>query len=142
MYEKMGRVPWEIMDRQINDLYRSDAYMVKVFENRERMEAAEAGYAQQLIANGTTPEAAALQADMVFAGQASINSVYGVMKYADNTEVRSQLAWTLRGVGRFNRANEDFWRRTIRLGATKGPQAAWRLVSLSVSNGRRWLYSY
>ena len=127
MYEKMARVPWEIMDRQINDLYRSDAYMVKVFENRERMEAAEAGYAKQLIANGTTPEAAALQADMVFAGQASINSVYGVMKYADNTEVRSQLAWSLRGVGRFNRANEDFWRRMIRLGSTKTPQAVWRL---------------
>lgn len=127
IYEKMGRIPWEIMDRQINDLYRTDAYMVKIFENRERMVAAEASYTQQLIANGTTPKAAALQADMVFAGQASINSVYGVMKYADNTEVRSQLAWTLRGVGRFNRANEDFWRRMIRLGSTKGPQAAWRL---------------
>jgi len=127
VYEKMGRIPWEIMDRQMNDLYRTDAYMVKLFENRERMDAAEKAYAQQLIANGTKPDAAALQADMVFAGQASINSVYGVMKYADNTEVRSQLAWTLRGVGRFNRANEDFWRRIIRLSAAKGPQAAWRL---------------
>jgi len=127
VYEKMGRIPWEIMDRQMNDLYRTDAYMVKLFENRERMDAAEKAYAEQLIANGTKPDAAALQADMVFASQASINSVYGVMKYADNTEVRSQLAWTLRGVGRFNRANEDFWRRIIRLSATKGPQAAWRL---------------
>ena len=127
IYEKMGRFPWEIMDRQMNDLYRTDAYMVKIFENRERMAPAEKVYTQQLIANGTNPDAAALQADMVFAGQASINSVYGVMKYADNTEVRSQLAWTLRGVGRFNRANEDFWRRIVRLSTTKGPQAAWRL---------------
>lgn len=127
IYEKMARVPWEMMDRQINDLYRTDAYMVKVIENRQRLAPAEKEYARQLVANGATPEAAALQADVVFAGQASINSVYGVMKYADNTEVRSQLAWTLRGVGRFNRANEDFWRRMIRLGSTKGPQAAWRL---------------
>ena len=127
IYEKMARVPWEMMDRQMNDLYRTDAYMVKVIENRLRLAPAEREYAEQLVANGVTPEAAALQADMVFAGQASINSVYGVMKYADNTEVRSQLAWTLRGVGRFNRANEDFWRRMIRLGSTKGPQAAWRL---------------
>ena len=127
IYEKMARVPWEMMDRQMNDLYRTDAYMVKVIENRKRMATAEKEYAQQLVVNGVTPDAAALQADMVFAGQASINSVYGVMKYADNTEVRSQLAWTLRGVGRFNRANEDFWRRMIRLGSTKGPQAAWRL---------------
>jgi hypothetical protein len=127
IYEKMARVPWEIMDRQMNDLYRTDAYMVKVIENRERLAPAEKAYANQLIANGTNPDAAALQADMVFAGQASINSVYGVMKYADNTEVRSQLAWTLRGVGRFNRANEDFWRRMVRLSTTKGPQAAWRL---------------
>ena len=126
-YEKMGRVPWEIMDRQMNDLYRADAYMVKIFENRERMTSAEKEYAHQLVVNGTNPEAAALQADIVFAGQASINSVYGVMKYADNTEVRSQLAWTLRGVGRFNRANEDFWRRMIRIGATKGPQATYRM---------------
>ena len=127
IYEKMGRFPWEIMDRQMNDLYRTDAYMVKVFENRERLAPAEKAYTQQLIASGTKPDAAALQADMVFAGQASINAVYGVMKYADNTEVRSQLAWTLRGVGRFNRANEDFWRRIVRLSTTKGPQAAWRL---------------
>lgn len=127
IYEKMARVPWEIMDRQMNDLYRTDAYMVKVIENRTRLASAEKEYADQLVAAGTKPDAAALQADMVFAGQASINSVYGVMKYADNTEVRSQLAWTLRGVGRFNRANEDFWRRMIRLGSTKGPQAAWRL---------------
>jgi hypothetical protein len=127
IYEKMGRFPWEIMDRQMNDLYRTDAYMVKVFENRERLAPAEKAYTEQLIASGTKPDAAALQADMVFAGQASINAVYGVMKYADNTEVRSQLAWTLRGVGRFNRANEDFWRRIVRLSTTKGPQAAWRL---------------
>jgi hypothetical protein len=127
IYEKMARMPWDIMDRQMNDLYRTDAYMVKIFENRERMAPAEKAYAKQLIANGTKPDAAALQADMVFASQASINSVYGVMKYADNTEVRSQLAWTLRGVGRFNRANEDFWRRMVRLSTTKGPQAAWRL---------------
>ena len=127
MYEKMARVPWEIMDRQMNDLYRTDAYMVKIFENRERLAPAEKAYAEQLVANGVAEDAAALQADIVFAGQASINSVHGVMKYADNTEVRSQLAWTLRGVGRFNRANEDFWRRMIRLGSTKGPQAAWRM---------------
>jgi len=127
IYEKMARFPWEIMDRQINDLYRTDAYMVKVFENRTRMAPNEKEYAQQLVARGTSEDAAALQADMVFAGQASINAVHGVMKYADNTEVRSQLAWSLRGIGRFNRANEDFWRRTIRLASTKGPQAAWRL---------------
>ena len=127
IYDKMARMPWEIMDRQINDLYRTDAYMVKVLENRTRMAPNEKAYAEQLIARGTSPEAAALQADMVFAGQASINAVHGVMKYADNTEVRSQLAWTLRGVGRFNRANEDFWRRMIRLGTTRTPQATWRL---------------
>jgi hypothetical protein len=127
IYEKMAKMPWEIMDRQINDLYRTDAYMVKVIENRTRMAPNEKAYAEQLIARGTSPEAAALQADMVFAGQASINAVHGVMKYADNTEVRSQLAWTLRGVGRFNRANEDFWRRMIRLGTTRAPQTAWRL---------------
>lgn len=126
-YENMARFPWEIMDRQLNDLYRTDAYMVKVFENRNRMAPAEKEYVSQLVERGTEYDAAVLQATMVFSGQASINAVHGVMKYADNTNVRSQLAWMLRGVGRFNRANEDFWRRLIRLTSDRGIQTLYRL---------------
>lgn len=133
VYQKMAEFPWAMMDRQLTDLYRTDAYYVKMFENREKMEPAEKAYKETLISRGVSPESAAIQADMVMAQQASTNAVHSVMKYADNPDVRSQLAWTLRGVGRFNRANEDFWRRFLRVVKDKGPIAAWRLEHYQIA---------
>ena len=133
VFAKMVDFPWAMMDRQLTDLYRTDAYYVKMLENREKMEPAEKAYKETLISRGVSPEAAALQAKMVMAQQASTNAVHSVMKYADNPDVRSQLAWTLRGVGRFNRANEDFWRRFLRVAKDKGPIAAWRLEHYQIA---------
>ena len=115
-YEKWSRFPWEMIDRQINDIYRADAYFVKLFEQSDKLKPALEDYTKQLMkANPEMSAADALQqAEVVMHTQASGNAAADVMKYADNPAIRSQLAWGLRGVGRFNRATEDYFRRMFR----------------------------
>jgi hypothetical protein len=48
------------------------------------------------------------------------------MAYTDNPNVRSQLAWNIRNVARFYRAQEDFFRRMMRTGRNN-PMAIQRL---------------
>jgi len=115
-YDKWTRFPWEIIDRQINDIYRADAFFVKLFEQSDKLKPALDDYVKQLMK--ANPEMSAddalQQAKLVIHTQASSNAAADVMKYADNPAVQSQLAWGLRGVGRFNRATEDYFRRMFR----------------------------
>lgn len=113
-YKKFGRIAWEMMDRQINDLYRADAFAVKLLEQRGKMAADELQYVDDLIKQGVPRSDAMLQADIFFDNRATSNAVDELMKYADNPNVRSQIAWNMRVVGRFNRANEDYYRRMYR----------------------------
>lgn len=113
-YAKFGRMAWEMMDRQINDLYRADAFAVKLLEQRRKMKADELQYVEDLVKQGTTRTDAMLQADIFFDNRATSNAVDELMKYADNPNVRTQIAWNMRVVGRFNRANEDYYRRMYR----------------------------
>ena len=114
MHEKFGRMAWEMMDRQINDLYRADAFAVKLLEQRGKMKADEAQYIKDLVRQGTPQADAVLQADIFFDNRATSNAVDELLKYADNPNVRTQLAWNMRSIGRFNRANEDYYRRMFR----------------------------
>ena len=125
---------WEVMERQNNDLFRSDAYMVKVFEERAKLKPAYKQYINDLIninkkkhpSQQASVHDIIIQADAVFSAQASQNAVGTIVNYVDNPAIRSQLAWTLRGIGRFNRANEDFYRRMYRF-LTKNPgRVLWR----------------
>jgi hypothetical protein len=113
-FKKFGRIAWEMMDRQINDLYRADAFAVKLLEQRGKMKADELKYVEDLVKGGTTKSDAMLQADIFFDNRATSNAVDELLKYADNPNVRTQLAWNMRSVGRFNRANEDYYRRMFR----------------------------
>jgi len=113
-YAKFGRMAWEMMDRQINDLYRADAFAVKLLEQRSKMKADQLQYVEDLVKQGTTRSDAMLQADIFFDNRATSNAVDELMKYADNPNVRTQIAWNMRVVGRFNRANEDYYRRMYR----------------------------
>lgn len=113
---------WNMMERQNNDLFRSDAYMVRVLEEREKLVPAYNQYFDDLIKSNKKrhPSQQAsitdirLQTDAVFSAQASQNAIGSIINYVDNPAIRSQLAWSLRGIGRFNRANEDFYRRMYR----------------------------
>jgi hypothetical protein len=113
-FAKFGRMAWEMMDRQINDLYRADAFAVKLLEQRGKMKADELQYVEDLMKQGVPRSDAMLQADIFFDNRATSNAVDELMKYADNPNVRTQIAWNMRVVGRFNRANEDYYRRMYR----------------------------
>jgi hypothetical protein len=132
-FKKYGNIGWEVMDRQINDLYRTDAFNIKYLEQRSRLEPEELTYAKQLIASGVDETAAAIQADVYFTNFASRNAADELMKYADNPNVRTQLAFNMRVAGRFYRAVEDYTRRLVRFGTRHPDRVLYRLGHFSQS---------
>ena len=113
-FQKFQNMGWEMMERQITDVVRSDAYLIKVLEQRKTMRPFEKQMVEDLIKEGSTPQAAKLQADLYFDNSAGDNAINELLKYADNPSVRSAFTWNMRGVGRFMRATEDYTRRMIR----------------------------
>lgn len=113
-FKKYGEIPWKMMDKQLTDLYRADAFGIKVLQQRKVLAADEAKMVEDLVKNGVRREDAQLQADIFMDTRATHNAADELMKYADNPDVRSQMAWNLRGVGRFYRATEDYVRRAGR----------------------------
>jgi len=130
-YQKFTEIPWKMMDRQITDLYRADAFGIKVMEQRTKMAADEEQMVRDLIARDVDPDAARLQADFFFDSRATHNAADELLKYADNPDVRSQMAWNLRGVGRFYRASEDYVRRYTRYLIAHPDKVIYRTAHLS-----------
>ena len=126
LFTKYKNVPWEMMDRQLTDVYRADAFHLKVLQQRKIMAANEKTYVNTLIDDlqrSKKPdehvtiaeiESAKLQGRIYFSNKASDNAINEIMKYADNPDVRTQMAWNMRVVGRFYRATEDYARRFVR----------------------------
>jgi hypothetical protein len=137
VFKKFGRFVWEMMDRQINDLYRADAFAVKLLEQRTKLKPDQQKLINDLFldkkaAAGKDFDAARalddakIQADVMMNNRATDNAINELMKYADNPNVRTQMAWNLRSVGRFNRAGEDFYRRMYRLAKDHGADFIYR----------------
>ena len=131
-----GNRAFELMDQQVTSYFRTPATMAFFLTTMRNFE--EGGYSRQLkeelLAKTTAArlestklgklskeDAIAFQrhADDLaerrlseFAIQDALNNI---MKYADNPEVRTSLAWNLRNGSRFYRATEDFIRRFYRL---------------------------
>jgi hypothetical protein len=122
---------WEFMDRQVNDIIRSDVYRLKVLDERKKLKPDQEMLVKTLIDNGSDADIAAIQASAIMANQARHNSANTILKYVDNPEIRSQLAFNFRVVGRFIRATEDFAKRAIRWVARKPDSIPWRLGHLS-----------
>lgn len=130
-FARYGNIGWEAMDRQINDLYRSDAFIIMQLEQRKFMKTEEATYANSLIKSGVSPEDAAIQADIYFTNLASRNAADELLKYADNPNVRTQLSFNLRVAGRFYRAVEDYARRLVRYSVSYPERILYRLGHFS-----------
>lgn len=105
---------YEWMDRQVNDLVRSDVFMLKMLEQRETLKANQELLVKHLVENGSTYDNAVVQAAGMMANQAMHNAGDEILKYVDNPNLKSQLAFNMRVVGRFIRAAEDFAKRTMR----------------------------
>lgn len=137
VFKKFGRFVWEMMDRQINDLYRADAFAVKLLEQRTKLKPDQEKIIKDLVLDKKKAEGkdfdavraykdATIQADIMINNRATDNAINELMKYADNPNVRTQMAWNLRSVGRFNRAGEDFYRRMYRVAKDHGTDFIYR----------------
>lgn len=132
-FQKFQNMGWEMMERQITDVVRSDAYLIKVLEQRKTMRPFEKQMVKDLVKEGSTPQAAKLQADLYFDNSAGDNAIHELLKYADNPSVRSAFTWNMRGIGRFMRATEDYTRRMVRYLTLHPDKVVYRTGHLSTA---------
>lgn len=130
-FKKNGNIGWDMMDRQINDLFSTDAFSIGYLEARKTLKADQENYTASLIKQGVSPENAIIQSSIYFSNKAAQNSINNVLKYVDNPEVKTQLAFNLRVGGRFYRAVEDYTRRLVRFSTRHPEKVLYRLGHFS-----------
>lgn len=108
---------WAMMGRSLARMTREPIYISNYLEARQALRPLEA----RLIKIGYGEE----QARRTVAELAGDRALNLSMSYVDNPSVRSQMAWALRNVARFYRAQEDFIRRMWRT-AENNPMAFWK----------------
>lgn len=128
---KFGNKAMEMMDAQVNGIYRQPAVMVTYTQLRKSYAKLEKEFADSIVKNTLKSEAgtrysgkqgleelreiANTMAQKRFTEIATQEAADTILKYADNPSIRSNFAVSVRTVGRFYRATEDFWRRIYRL---------------------------
>lgn len=127
----------DIMDAQVNGLFRQPALWItysKYMDDLAPYEKKLAAQYQKIIKESspsmTDANAAKLakaQAEKQAVELAWNGAVFELIEYADNPNVKSNLAVSVRSVGRFYRATEDFYRRMYRLYTKKPLQTLYRL---------------
>jgi hypothetical protein len=132
-FKKLGNIGWEMMDRQITDLVRSDAFLLKLLEQRKKMRPDQKQMVEDLVAREVPRNDAELQAKLFFDNRAKDNAINDLLKYADNPDVRTAFAWNMRGVGRFIRATEDYTRRMMRYMGTHPDKVLYRVSHTSTA---------
>lgn len=152
-FQKFQNIGWEFAERQITDFVRSDAYLIKVLEQRKTMRPFEKQMVDDIIdalakskkeGEFLTKEefqSAKQQANIYFDNGASENAINELLKYADNPSVRSAFVWNMRGIGRFMRATEDYTRRMIRYMTLHPDKVIYRVGHTSTAmNGTGMVY--
>jgi hypothetical protein len=127
--KKFGDNAYPAMDRTVNSLFRQPAMTAYYLYFRDMFKQNEKNYLKNLIDKlqaesqvALTPDVIARieqralrQTEKIFVERADKAAIGSVLKFVDNPHVRSNLVVSMRNVGRFNRASEDFWRRIVRL---------------------------
>lgn len=118
---------FELMDTQISSMFRTPAYMALFLANMDKFEKTGfiSSYAKHLEKNmlstnsNLNPEIAAQRAgslaEQYFTEVSARDASDLMLKYVDNPDVRTQLAFSMRNGARFYRATEDFIRRVYRM---------------------------
>ena len=153
MYKKFATIPWEVMDKQMVDLYSSDIYLIKVLQNRKLTKNFENQMVKDIIqdtlrANKDKPvdmdlitTQAELQANSYFDNLAQANAQNEVLMYIDNPQIKNQLDFNARVVGRFIRATNDYARRMVRYMSQNPDKVAYRGgMYVHASNGSGMVY--
>ena len=132
-FRQWSDMAWDMSDRQIMDMFRSDAFMLLYFKHREDLVADQAQHVRELIADNVDPIHAKQVAIIAATNRATSNAVDELLKYVDNPEIKSQLAWNLRVNGRFYRATEDFAKRSYRIGSRHAGKVTYRLMNVQTA---------
>jgi hypothetical protein len=142
-FAKLGNNMMEIMDRQVTGLLRQPAVMTAYFRIRNNyrqfqnqdIRAMVSRQMENLKERDINPDAVKyVKADGTkvtwrdditedvreitarkYSEIAMMQAADTVLKFADNPNIRTNFALSVRNVGRFYRATEDFWRRVYRL---------------------------
>jgi hypothetical protein len=148
-FAKLGNNMFELMDRQVTGMFRQPAVSVaylRLRKNYAKLESeqirkqvsVELKFAENRGLNINDPRVIDdITADVTevvnrkFTEIALQQAADTVLKFADNASVRSNFALSVRNVGRFYRATEDFWRRIYRL-ENVTPRAIYRLRLIHV----------
>jgi hypothetical protein len=115
---EFGTTAWEMMGRSLARLTRNPLFYGNYLETRKALAPLEARYAKVF----GEERAARMMTDL------AAERAYGLtMSYVDNPAIRTNLAWQVRNIARYYRAQEDFGRRLIRTGKYE-PMAYWKAV--------------
>lgn len=127
MVSEMLNNGFGVMDRQIGTLSREPSTMAYYFHFRDRLAASEQGMVKKLMASGMDKKTAEATAQTRYTNLANNLAVNRVVGFIDNPNVRSNLAFSARNIARYYRANEDFYRRAMRVLREQGAGAMVRL---------------
>lgn len=131
-WKKLGNDMMDIMDRQVMAIFRQPAVMIGYLRWRKNLAGLEKQHYRQLVNNrlkqisaeGREIGSRELQlleknareiTERKFTEYGLQNAADEVLKFVDNPAIRTNFALSVRNVGRFYRATEDFWRRMYRL---------------------------
>ncbi len=131
-FARLGNNLFEVMDRQVTGLFRQPAVAVSYLRLRKNYAQLEKEQIAKQIstelafkARKNIPITKALKEEVTKDVTEIVNRRFTeislqqaadtVLKFADNPNIRSNFALSVRNVGRFYRATEDFWRRIYRL---------------------------
>ena len=134
-FRKFGNAIYEQADRQATGLFSQPVlvYTYKTlrqsYRNQEKLFAKqqEARLIEQDPFNSKAKEIATDLARKRYAEIAHNDAIYTILKYIDNPAIRSNFSMSVRHVGRFYRATEDFYRRYYRMLRDKPVQTAYRM---------------
>jgi len=131
VFRKYGNQAMEMMDRQLTNILRQPIVNVSYLRYRKMYAGLEREWVDQYIKNEIreNPKLYTKGSDALIAlnrkaellgqkrfAELSLNEALDqTLKFADNPSIRSNLAMSVRTVGRFYRATEDFYRRVYRL---------------------------
>ena len=134
-YKQFGNFVFDQADRQVTGMYRQPAVTLTYLNLRKAYAKQEAAFAtkveRQLVEadgfNSKAREQALDIADKRYTELANNEAIYTVLKYVDNPAIKSNFALSIRHVGRFYRATEDFYRRYYRMMRDKPLQVVYRM---------------
>jgi len=139
VFRRYGNAMMDMMDQQVTGIFRQPAIMVTYTALRKKYAGIEREFVRQQVQREIGPFAGATQkqidvttekykaiAEKRFTELAVREAADTILKFADNPKIRSNFSFSLRTVGRYYRATEDFYRRIYRM-KDVAPRTLYRL---------------